>query len=164
MTEYPLVIRNIVALYLRCFMLAFVAIDALITRAAFQHGPPEPDRWWPLILAGFWALGLCGLVHAMNQETSVLRVTRAGDLRLVRGKAFRRVEHHATAARFWIEETKDGDGDPYFKLMIDAPDGPLAVKEGHRRARIEALQRRVEAALLARSAEADRHVYRSSSG
>jgi hypothetical protein len=147
MTEYPLVVRNNVALYLRCFILAFVAITAVITYVAGRDGPPEPHHWWPLALLSFWACGLFGLVHSLNQETSVIRVTNPASIHVTRGKAFRREEHWVHRARFWIEDTKDSDGDPYFKLMMDAPGGKVTVKEGHSRPRLEALQNRLDAAV-----------------
>lgn len=150
MTAYPLVIRNYVPLVLRGFMLAFVGIVVLITYVALRQGPPEPQKWWPLALLSFWACGLFGLVHALNQEAGVIRITGPGSIHIERGKALRREDHWLPRARFWIEDTKDSEGDPYFKLMMEAPGGPLAVREGHRRQRLEALQRQIEAAVSAR--------------
>ena len=48
---------------------------------------------------------------------------------------------------FWIEDTKDSDGDAYFKLMMDAPGGSLVVREGHQRGALETLKTEMEAAL-----------------
>jgi hypothetical protein len=149
-TSYPLVVRNNVALYLRGFMLAFLTGVALITYIALRDGPPEPHKWWPLAMVAFWACGLFGLVHSLNQETAVIRISNPGGVHVRRGKAFRTEQHRVARARFWIEDTRDGEGDPYFKLMMDAPGGKLAVKEGHSRPRLEALQQRVEAAVSGR--------------
>lgn len=147
MTHYPLVVRNNMAIGLRCFMLAFLTGVALMTYVALRDGPPAPDKWWPLIMLAFWAAGLLGLVHSLNQESSIVRITRPGSIHVTRGKAFRREEHWVGRARFWIEDGTDSDGASYFNLMMDAPGGKMTVKEGHRRARLEALQQRLEAAL-----------------
>ena len=90
MVEYPLVIRNNVPLYQRCFMLAFLLGVALITYVCLRDGLPEPHRWWPLILSAFWLCGLFGLLHAFNQELPVIRITSAGNILISRGRGFRR--------------------------------------------------------------------------
>lgn len=148
MTQYPLVVRNNVPLVLRGFVLCFLGGVALMTYVALRDGPPEPEKWWPLIMLAFWASGLFALVHMFNQEVGVLHITNPASIHIERGKAFRREEHWLPQARFWIEDTKDSDGDPYFKLMMDAPGGKLTIQESHSRARLEELQQRIEAAVL----------------
>ncbi|NUT01016.1 MAG: hypothetical protein HOP96_08590 [Sphingomonas sp.] len=147
MSQFPIVIRNRVVLFYRGFMLAFVGTVALVSYAALRDGPPEPGRWWPLIILLFWTVGLAGLAWSLNQETSVVRILGNRSIQVERGKAFRRHDLWTDRARFWIEETKDSDGDPYFKLMMDAPGEPLAVREGHQRPVLERLQSEVEEAL-----------------
>jgi hypothetical protein len=56
-----------------------------------------------------------------NEETSTVRIESNRSIHLARGKAFRRQELWTDHARVWIDNTKDRDGDPYFKLMTDAP-------------------------------------------
>ena len=136
---YPFVVKNRTALFVRGFMNVFLIGCALITYMIIRDNP-EPHRWAPLIMLAFWACGLFGLVHALNQETSEVQITSPGSIHIRRGKAFRRQEHWTDRARFWIEDTKDSDGDPYFKLWMDAPGGKLAVSEGHQRAQLEKTQ------------------------
>ena len=147
MARYPIIIRNRVVLFYRGFMLAFVATVALATYAALRDGPPEPGKWWPLFMLVFWAAGLGGLVWSLNQETSVVRVTGNRSIHIRRGKAFRRHDLWTDRARFWILDDKDSEGDPYFKLMMDAPGGKLTVREGHQRPALELLLAELEAAL-----------------
>jgi hypothetical protein len=147
MNEYPFVIRNKVPLYYRGMAILFLAGVALITSVALRDGPPEPHKYWPFIIACFWAAGLAFLWWAFEQEAAVVRVTSPSSIQVERGKALRRQEHWTTHARFWIEDAKDSDGDPYFRLWMDAPGGKLPVKEGHRRAVLEELQRAAEAAI-----------------
>ena len=147
MSKYPLVIRNRVAYFYRGFMAAWLGTLAMATYAALRDGPPQPDKWWPLFLACFWLVGLFGLYWSLDQETSVVRIRSNRSIHIARGKAFRRRELWTDRARFWIEDTKDSEGDPYFKLMMDAPGGTLVVREGHQRRYLEELQRRVETLL-----------------
>ena len=147
MGKYPIIIRNRVVLFYRGFMLAFVTVVALATYAALRDGPPEPGKWWPLFMLVFWAAGLGGLFWSLNQETSVVRVTGNRSIHIRRGKAFRRHDLWTDRARFWIVDDKDSEGDPYFKLMMDAPGGQLVVREGHQRSALELLLSEVEAAL-----------------
>lgn len=147
---YPLVIRNTVPLFNRGFMLLFFGTAVLITYVAARDGPPQPDKWWPLIMLAFWFAGIFGLWWSFDQEAAVIRITNPGSIHIWRGKAFRREEHWTDRARLWIEDTKDSEGDPYFKLWMDAPGGKLTIKEGHRRVALENLQARVEAAIAGR--------------
>lgn len=147
MSKYPIVVRNRVALFYRGFMLAYITGVALATYAALRHGPPEPGKWWPLIMLVFWAAGLGGLLWSLNVETSVVRVASNRSIHVERGKALRRKEFWTDRARFWIKEQEDSEGEGYFSLMMDAPEGPLAVSEGHQRKRLEELQARLEEAL-----------------
>ena len=147
MSRYPLVIRNRVALFYRGFMTAWLGGLALATYAALRSGPPASDKWWPLFLAGFWLAGLFGLYWSFQQETSVVRIKSNQSIHIERGKPFRRQEFWTDRARVWIEDTKDSDGDPYFKLMMDAPGGVLPVREGHQREQLEQLQAEIESAL-----------------
>jgi hypothetical protein len=149
-SDYPLVVKNKTPLYARVFMLLFVGGVALITYVALRDGAPAPQRLWPWIMAAFWASALFGLWWAMNQEVCQLTIKGPGSITVTRGKAFRREEHWIDRARFWIEDTKDSDGDPYFKLMTDAPGGKLTVKEGHSRTHLEGLQQRIETAVSGR--------------
>jgi hypothetical protein len=150
MSKYPLVIRNRVAWFYRGFMVIWLGTVALASYAALRDGPPEVGRWWPLIMLVFWAVGLFALAWSLNQETSVVRITSNRSIHIERGKAFRRQEHWADRTRLWIEDTEDSDGDPYFKLMMDAPGGPLTMREGHQRELLEFLQAEVEAAVVMR--------------
>ena len=147
MGRYPLVIRNRVPWFYRGFMAVWLGTVALSTYAALREAPPEAGKWWPLFLLGFWAVGLFGLAWSLNQETSVIRITSNRSIHIERGKAFRRQEVWTDRARFWIDEEKDSEGDPYFKLRMDAPGGPLTVREGHQRPALEELSRRIEEAL-----------------
>lgn len=147
MTSYPLVVRNNLAISLRVFMLVFLAGVALMSYIAIRDGAPQPKQLWPLIISAFWAAGLLGLEYSLNQESSVVRIDSRGTILVERGKAFRREKHRVKRARFWIEVTEDSEGAPYFNLMMDAPGGDMAVKEGHSRVRLEALQQRLEMAI-----------------
>ena len=129
MSSYPLIVRNRIPLVYRGFMLLWLGGVALITYVALPDGPPEPQRWWPWFMAAFWAVGLFALAWALNQEVSVVRITNPQSIHIRRGKAFRRVEHWTDRARLWIDEEQDSDGDPYFKLKMDAPGGPLTISE-----------------------------------
>jgi len=147
MSRYPLVIRNNVALFYRGFMTLWLGAVAIATFVALRDGPPEPGRWWPLIMLIFWAVGIGGLIWSFNQETSVLQIRSNRSIHIERGKAFRRKELWTDRGRFWIEETEDSDGDPYFKLWMDAPGGQLAVREGHQRDKLESLKQEMESLL-----------------
>jgi len=146
-SSYPLVVRNRVALFYRGFMIVWLGTLALATYAALRDAPPEPGKWWPLILTGFWLVGLFGLYWSLQQETSVVRVPGPKSIHVRRGKAFRRVDLWTDHARFWIEDTTDSDGDPYFKLWMDAPEGQLTAREGHQRAELEAIKLKLERAI-----------------
>ena len=148
--SYPRVIRNAAPLVLRGFMAVFLCGCALITWMIVRDNP-EPHRWAPLIMLAFWACGLFGFVHALNQEVGKIRIINPGSIHIERGKAFRRVEHWTDRARFWIEDTEDSDGDPCFKLWMDAPGGKLIVSEAHQRPQLEKLQSKIEAAVAGRS-------------
>ena len=151
MSQYPLVIRNRVAWFYRGFMAAWLGAGALSTYAALRDAPPGPGKWSPLIILGFWAVGLFGLAWSLNQQTSVVRITSNRSIHVERGKAFRREQLWTDHARFWIEDTKDSDGDPYFKLWMDAPGGKLTIKEGHHRPELEELKGMAKAAVAGRS-------------
>ena len=147
MTDYPLIIRNRIPLFYRGFMLVFVAGVGVGTYLAIRDAPADGGEWWSIPIAAFWLAGIGGLVWAMNQEIGVLRVAGRGDVHITRGRAFRRVEHRTGTVRLSIEDTKDSEGDPYFKLWIEAPGGPLVVAEGHFREGLEALRQKIETAV-----------------
>lgn len=144
MSKYPLVIRNRTAYFYRGFMIVWLGTLAIATFAALRDGPPEPGKWWPLFLACFWTVGLFGLMWTLNEETSTVRIDSNRSIHVARGKAFRRQKLWTDHARVWIENTKDSDGDPYFKLMMDAPGGKLTIREGHHRSLLEDLQHQIE--------------------
>lgn len=147
MSKYPLVIRNRVAFFVRGFMVVWLVGVALITYAALRDGPPESGHWWPFILAFFWLVGLAGVYGSFQNETSTVRIESDRSIHIDRGKPFARQQLWTDKAAFWIEKTKDSEGDPYFKLMMEAPDGPLSVREGHDRSRLEAILAEVQDAL-----------------
>ncbi|HEY1143464.1 MAG TPA: hypothetical protein VGE68_05460 [Sphingomicrobium sp.] len=146
-TQYPLVVRNRAPMFVRGFMLTFLMGVSLMTYVALRDRPPEPHKWWPLIMAAFWACGAFGLYFSLNQEVAVLRIDGPRSIQVERGKAFRRESLWTDHARFWIVESTDSDGDPYFKLTMDAPGGALVVREGHHKPALEDLLKKVEAAL-----------------
>jgi hypothetical protein len=148
--SYPLVVRNRAPLFARGFALLFMSVLALITVIVLRARPPSPTNWYQLYMLAFWAGGMACLVWAFHQEIAVIRVTNPGSIHIERGLLWNRVDHWVPSARFWIEEGKDDDGDPYFKLKMDAPGGPLVVKEGHGRERLEKLQAEIEAAVSGR--------------
>ena len=150
MTQYPLVVRNKVPLFYRGFMLTFLGMAILITWSAARGNALPPDKWWPYVMALFLIVGAWGVAWSMNLEVPVVRITNPRSIHITRGKAFRREELWTDRARFWIEDSKDSDGDAYFKLMMDAPVGKLTVKEGHQRAKLEALLPEIEAAVSGR--------------
>ena len=98
-------------------------------------------------MALFLSVGLFSVIWAMNQEVAQLRITGPRSVHIRRGKAFRRADHWTDRARLWIADSRDSEGDPYFKLMMDAPGGELVVKEGHARDRLEALREQIETAI-----------------
>jgi hypothetical protein len=149
-TQYPLVIRNRTPLFYRGFTIVFLGFVALITYVALRDGAPGAHKVWPWIMAVFWASGLFFARWAFSQEYPVIRIPGPGSIHIERGKAFRRQELWTDRARLWIEDTKDSDGDPYFRLWLDSPGRPLAIAEGHDRERLVAVQAKVEAAVSGR--------------
>lgn len=147
MSEYPIIVRNRVAWFYRGFMIVWLGGVALATYAALRDGPPEPGRWWPLIMLAFWAMGVFALAWSLKQETSVVRIESDGSILIVRGPALRRTQCRTDHARFWIEDTQDSEGAAYFRLMIDAPGGKLAAREGHGRGELERLLAQVQSAM-----------------
>jgi hypothetical protein len=143
---YPLVVRNKVPIIVRGVMLVFLGFTALMTWMVIRDNP-EPRQWTPFIVLAFWVCGTWGFVHALNQEAIVIKIAGPGSIYIERGKAFQREERWTDRARLWIEDTKDNDGGPYFKLWMGAPGGPLVAKEGSSRGRLEGLQRILEAAV-----------------
>jgi hypothetical protein len=146
---YPLVVRNKVPMVVRGVLLVFLGFTALMTYLVIRDNP-EPRQWTPFIVLAFWVCGTRGFVHALNQEAIVIRITGPASIYIERGKAFQREERWTDRARLWIEDTKDNDGAPYFKLWMEAPGGPLVAKEGSSRRRLEGLQRAIEVAASGR--------------
>lgn len=144
---YPVIVRNRTPYFARGLMLLFVGFTAMFTYLGFRDRPADAGPYLPYIMLLFWLVGLGATLWSFNQEAAELRVTGPRSLHIRRGKAFRRVEHWTDHARFWIVEEKDSDGDPYFKLLMDAPGGKLTVAEGHYRPHLEQLQARIEAAV-----------------
>lgn len=147
MRRYPLVYRNRVVLFYRGFMIVWLGTVVAATIAAAGGDAGADGTWWPWFMAAFWLVGLWGLAWSLNQETSEVRITAPRSIHIRRGPAFRRAEHWTDRARLWIEDTKDSDGDPYFRLWMDAPGGKLAVREGHRRGGLEQALAEIEGAL-----------------
>lgn len=146
-SEYPLIIRNRAPLFFRGFMLVFLSMTAIITYVSVRDRPPSgagPFLFYILLV--FWAVGLSALAYSLNQEASVVRVTDPRSIHVRRGGAFRRRDLWTDHARFWIEETSDSEGLPYFKLLMDAPGGSLAVQEGSSREYLETLEAKIGAA------------------
>jgi hypothetical protein len=143
------VVRNKVPLIVRGVMLAFLGFTAVMTCVVIRDNP-EPRQWTPFMVLAFWVCGTWGFVHALSQEAIVIRITSPASIYIERGKAFQREERWTDRARLWIEDTKDNDGVPYFKLWMDAPGGPLVAKEGSSRGRLEGLQRAIETAVSGR--------------
>jgi hypothetical protein len=93
------------------------------------------------IIAGFWFAGLGGAAHFLSEP--VTRVTVEGaELRVAErtlfGQRVRRVPLAGLPPPRLVE-TKDSDGDAYFRCQIDLGDGtPATFFAGHRREEAEA--------------------------
>ena len=147
MTRYPLVVRNKVPLFYRGFMLIFVGMTLLMFHTAASGKSVPPDKWWPYILGTFLLVGISASWWALKQEAGVVRFLGPGSIEIERGMPLRRERHRVSRARLWIEDTQDSEGDPYFKLLLDAPGGKLVVQEGHDRQSLERMQERLEGAI-----------------
>jgi hypothetical protein len=144
--RYPLVIANRVPLFYRAFTSLWLGGVALISWKAWSSHPPEATRYWPWILSGFWIVGLVAMRWAFSIEIGRLIVAGPGDAAIVRGPIFRRRRHVLTRLAPRLVDTVDGEGDPYHQLVVEAPGGPLIVREGHHRGRLVELGTRIEAA------------------
>jgi hypothetical protein len=144
---YPLVLRNRAPWFKRGFALVWMAMLVTITITAWDAPPTDGTRLWPWILLLFWVVGLFVLRWSFTLETATLIVTGPRQARVERGPPLRRRSHSLDRLKLALVETEDSDGDPYFQLVADAPDGPLIVAEGHRRAGLVALKDKVERAL-----------------
>jgi hypothetical protein len=144
---YPLVVRNKAPLVQRGFILLWMAVVVAVTLTAWNAHPPDPTRTWPWILLLFWAVGLFAVRRAFSIEAAKLVVSAPRQALVERGPPLRRRRHALGDVTLTLVDTRDGGGDPYFHLRIDAPGGPAIIAEGHRRAALVALQDRIERAL-----------------
>jgi hypothetical protein len=144
---YPLVVRNRAPLVARGFILLWLAVCATVSATAWNARPPDPDRLWPWILLLFWAVGLFALRWSFTAETAKLIVSGPACAEIHRGRPLRRRRHTLDRLNLSLAETQGSDGDAYFHLIADAPDGPLILAEGRRRATLLALKDKVERAL-----------------
>jgi len=143
---YPLVVRNPVPGLQRAFVLLWVQVLLLVTWSAGRTGPPDGTKWWPLILLLFWIVGLFALRRAFDAEAGQLRIEAPRQARVRRGRPFARRDETLPRLDLTIVDTDDGDGTPYFHLIVGTPGGLLLVRESHRRAYLEALKARAERA------------------
>ncbi len=143
---YPLIVRNRSALLPRVFMLAFLGLLAVGTSAEIQREVASRVPWVLGVLALLWLCGTVGLVSGLRMETSELRINRPRSVSIRRRATFSRSDAWIDRGRLRIEEGEDNEGHPYFKLMLDAPGGPLCVREGHSRGALAAMQNQIQAA------------------
>lgn len=144
MAAYPLVVRNAVPGLQRAFVLLWLQALLLVSWSAWRGGPPGAMAWWPLILAAFWAVGLFVLRWAFEAEAGQLRIDGPRRACARRGRPFARRDETLLRLDLALVETEDGDGAPYYHLVVATREGPLLVSESHRRARLEALKQRLE--------------------
>ena len=145
--SYPLVVRNIVPRVYQAFVLLWVGVLMLVTRAAWASAPPGAKHLWPWILLLFWAVGLFALHWAFGIECARLTIEGSRRARLVYGPPFRRRSIELSQMMLRIEDAKDSEGDPYFRLFTSVDERKIIISEGHNRKRLEQLRSRISDAM-----------------
>jgi hypothetical protein len=135
------------------FMAAWLAMLGCFTYIFARDGsPPEVGVFGLPLLGLFWLGGIGVAAWAFSQPLIRVSVSPQGVVareRWLWRARERRYEAAALAAPAIVAGT-DSDGDPYFKCVLTLPGGEaLTVAEAHARPTVEAVQRRLEAALAA---------------
>ena len=146
MAPYPLTVRNRAPWFLRGVMIGFIGLVLTPAIGVFNARSTGAVAEWPLVLALCAAVCVGLLVGSFFLESGELIVEARGRVRLTRGPPWHRTTVLLDRASLSIGTETDSDGDPDFKLLIDAPGGRMIVAQNHRRGTIEALQRRIQAA------------------
>jgi hypothetical protein len=113
----------------------------------FSAAPRRAAHPFATALLLVWAVGLFALRWSFSVEAAKLVVAGPGRAEIERGPPLRRRRHALDRLKLRLVETEDSDAGPYFHLVADAPEGPLILAEGYRRAALAALQGRIEQAL-----------------
>jgi len=148
----PTVFRNYKAVAAWIFMAVWMAGLGCFTYLAIRDG--GMPGWGPhgtsVLLGLFWLFGIGGCAYCFGMPCIRLRVTTA-IVEAREGRPWHTETHRCAPADVTVlavVETKDDEGDPYFRCDIELPGGKrVAVTESHARAEVEATRARLLKAL-----------------
>jgi hypothetical protein len=148
-------LRNDAPVFAWVFMAIWWVGLLAFTWVFFRDSPPpgQPAIYGHLLLAFFWISGAGCAAWAFRQRRVRLEVAPDGTVRIAEtGPLGRRRQtlSRADVQFLRIEETKDGDGDPYYECWLLAGGRQVKVAEGHRRAAVEAKAAELREALRLR--------------
>lgn len=150
----PIVFRNYKAVAAWIFMALWMAGLGCFTWLGIRDG--GMPGWGPhgtaALLCLFWVFGIGGCAYCFGMPCIRLRIT-ATSVEAREGRPGHTETHRCTPAEVAVPEvveTKDDEGDPYFRCDIELPGGKrVTVVESHARDEVEATRARLLSALAA---------------
>lgn len=144
MSDGVLVLRNRLAVAGWAFMAIWIGVLCLFTWIAFVRDQSVPGLDPPAMAAVFglfWLFGLGGLAHCVSTACITI-VIRQGQVTVRERFPLRVADETFEVTRLaapTVIETRDGDGEPYFRGELVTPSGRTIVfSEGNDEADVEA--------------------------